>query len=512
MSMSIKNILKAILLLPILFFYQNCGGNFDSSTFNSQSLSSEGRLSPEENVEQNQSEMVVDPPEVRTPSVETPVIETPPLPPEVAPLDKEPKDDEIVSDNELFHKTDFLTAGHFTHLYPGYGKDRRTAIIKSLKDRGYTHIYIYVMNQNDYRGPKFNYYNDPKGYKSILQELIAAGLYPVVWLAPDDAPTLHKNLPPKTLRNKWLSFIPQIETESSSFVLGLEMDEYWSSTEQSYLGSELRKITKRPIFVHMTKGKWEPVLEPWADGLVYQYGFDKTEKEIQQDTIKVLNEVTKIGKVFIAGEYNVAGGEKLSINLGDSAMASGAHGFGNGASLSIEQPQTTNPSNKEATGLVPADFLLSKVKWHNVKPDISQFKVTSQLTSVTIKPGQICTYYDKAGKWGGKLTISGGAEVQANPWVIVKIGNQWIGGSYEWLRTGGQQCKTLGSKPPQTTVYDELPTHIKGAPFLNSNGSVAWLPKSGDIIGFMVSSLARGGTDSKVAIKERTQIHFVKLP
>ena len=97
------------------------------------------------------------------------------------------------------HQTDFLTAGHFTHLYPSLNTEQRTTVRNSLLDEGYTHMYVYIMNQNDYGGPVFDFYSAPSPYVELLFELNSAGLQPVVWLAPDDAPDLIQRYNPGNL-------------------------------------------------------------------------------------------------------------------------------------------------------------------------------------------------------------------------------------------------------------------------------------------------------------------------
>ena len=56
-----------------------------------------------------------------------------------------------------------------THLYPGKSDSRRKKVRQALKDRGYTHAYIYVTNENDY-GEKFDFYGNVEGFKNRLSE------------------------------------------------------------------------------------------------------------------------------------------------------------------------------------------------------------------------------------------------------------------------------------------------------------------------------------------------------
>lgn len=231
--------------------------------------------------------------------------------------------------DETRHQADFLTAGDYTHLYPGRSVQRRARIVEASLRYGYTHIYLYVMNESDYDGTHFNFYDRPQEYRALLSEVRAAGLAPVVWLAPDDAPGLHAQLPPQRLMEIWNRFVPAIDDQVSSYVLGLEMDEYWSRAEQSALGKHLRSLTAKPIFVHLQPGLWEPALEEWASGLIYQYGFGKSTGQIQEKTRELRERLAAAGKLLIAGEYSHPN-VRTSIVLGNAAMDAGAHGFGNG--------------------------------------------------------------------------------------------------------------------------------------------------------------------------------------
>lgn len=242
--------------------------------------------------------------------------------------------------DETHHQADFLTAGDYTHLYPGRSKKQRARILEAALSRGYTHLYIYVMNEEDYDATQFNFYERPQEYREVLSEIRAAGLLPVVWLAPDDAPGLHAQLPPERLMEVWSEFVPAIDDQVSSYVLGLEMDEYWTREEQSALGRHLRSLTAKPIFVHLQPGLWEPALEEWATGLVYQYGFDLSVEQIQATTRELRERLSAAGKLFIAGEYSLANVE-TSLELGNAAMEAGAHGFGNGGTPRWRLPRAT---------------------------------------------------------------------------------------------------------------------------------------------------------------------------
>lgn len=238
---------------------------------------------------------------------------------------------------ELNHFTDFLTLTSpdgralYTHLYAGYSDADRATVRTALQDRGYSHIYVYAMNEGDYGGRAvFDGYRNPQDFREKLQELVDSGLAPVVWLAPDDAPRFHERSA-ETLPSSWDRFIPAIDDLASSYVTGLEMDEYWSEGEQDQLGEHLNTLTDRPLFVHYTSGEWEGAKSSWVDGLIYQYGFGLSEDQITDRTTQLVSRLHALGKTFIAGEYAHRVPESEARRLGAAALRAGADGVGNGA-------------------------------------------------------------------------------------------------------------------------------------------------------------------------------------
>jgi hypothetical protein len=245
----------------------------------------------------------------------------------------------LTGDVGLNHITDFLTLRSsdgrtlYTHLYAGYSDGDRAEVRDALKERGYTHIYLYAMNEGDYGGRTvFNGYRSPEQFRARLQELVDDGLAPVVWLAPDDAPTFHKDSA-ETLPESWEQFIPAVDDLVASYVVGLEMDEYWSEGEQDRLGRHLDSLTDRPLFVHYTSGEWEGAKSDWVDGLIYQYGFGLSEGDVADRTTQLVSRLHPMGKTFIAGEYAYRVPEAEARRLGAAALRAGADGVGNGTYL-----------------------------------------------------------------------------------------------------------------------------------------------------------------------------------
>ena len=162
----------------------------------------------------------------------------------------------------------------------------------------------------------------------------------------------------------------------------------------------------------------------------------------------------------------------------------------------------------------PADFDFSKVKWLHV--DVSKWPETSKIKSVSINPsgrGQFCIDHTKTAEWSQskyhRRSSSGGPALVMNPWIIVKMENKYYAGTYEWLKPN-QKCKF--GHPPKTNslekVYSDgehsLGKHIKNSPLGQ------WVPKGGEVVGFMVSGLARSKSLSN--FKERSNIQWYRMP
>jgi hypothetical protein len=244
---------------------------------------------------------------------------------------------------DLAHQTDFLTAECFTQTYAGLSSSARQSCLRDMQARNYTHMYVYVYNEEDYGGPRFDYYQDPQGFRSLLQEIRGAGLLPVVFLHPDDAP-VNKKRPVEELKSRLDALIPVIDSLVSSYVLGLELDEYWPFEKANQLGQHLNGLTRKKIAAHQLPGRWDYCQQAgWCDYMILQYGFGKSLEAIADMTREALRDLRR---PVVAGEYNLRGEEDKGQKMGDAAVAAGAVGFGNGGSgLGAAPPDTTPPAS-----------------------------------------------------------------------------------------------------------------------------------------------------------------------
>ena len=145
---------------------------------------------------------------------------------------------------------------------------------------------------------------------------------------------------------------------------------------------------------------------------------------------------------------------------------------------------------------------VSAVTW--LHTNVGGWPATSTVTDVRIRDvpaGGICIEHTKARSWPGTRT-KGGSNLAGNPWVFGNVNGRWYAATYEWLRPG-QTCKLTVSgghgRPSR-----ELGPHIKRPPLDN------WVPRSGEQVGFMVSTPARFGPEGP--IRERSNIVVVIWP
>jgi len=240
------------------------------------------------------------------------------------------------------HQADFLAPYGLSHMWPGQNAATRATQLADHASRN-THLYIYPYNENDYNSEPsyvaFDFYADTIAFNSRLQEVIDAGMLPVVWIFPDDAPALHNGTTAAQYKAILDGFIPGIDANVGHYVLGLELNEYMTDAEVRDVGAHLNTLTTKKIGLHYTQNNTFAIDEPWADFLVYQYGFGNTEAQMVTETQTALAIVNGTnGKVMVAGEYGrISETEAQHKALGDAAMSADplmpTFGFGNGGSI-----------------------------------------------------------------------------------------------------------------------------------------------------------------------------------
>lgn len=144
----------------------------------------------------------------------------------------------------------------------------------------------------------------------------------------------------------------------------------------------------------------------------------------------------------------------------------------------------------EQASVAPDELYLGDVEW--LHTNISAWPITSRIERVKITGRELCIFHTMAGKW--PVFVDNGTAVEGNPWVFANINGQWYGATYEWLRPG-QTCKGI--------TRENIGPHTKKNPVNR------WVPRSGELVGFAVSTLAR--SDLRTS-NERSNIVLVNWP
>ena len=419
----------------------------------------------------------------------------------------------VVGGAVYYPKTDFLTAvppgddilTYNTHCYLSQDSARQKTLREALVASEYNAIYVYTLNQGDYGANGSHPENvvTPYGsggwsfdtsqlnaarvaaWQSTLSDLIDTHhLKPFIWLAADDSPAIAN-----ASLAQWTAYVDDMVAAFDGYpvvwVLGLEVDEYWSAAEVAERRAVLQSKTAHPVGVHLTTS------ETKKQGSAYVVGFDfvmaqfsspQSNAQYQANTQAYI----ALDRPVLASEFNVKGkgsggeseGSVTARSKAIGAVIAGVGqpprvaGLGNGIALGEPEPPPTQPE-------LPANF--EGVVW--LHKNVSQWAETGAL-SVTVSDSQVCLNYDKANVWPGKDHL--GLLLNANPWIFIYQNDTWYAATWEWMKFG-QTCKN------KSAVAGD---HIKKDPLWD------FAPVSGQAYWFMVSGLAR---DSATNVSERTQ-------
>jgi hypothetical protein len=172
--------------------------------------------------------------------------------------------------------------------------------------------------------------------------------------------------------------------------------------------------------------------------------------------------------------------------------------------------RTTDPSNNASSSFSNTRaFTVSKtgdeidpklIDWLiPASADISDWKITSQVTDVSIDPRTICVYHTKAGQWPTADIFGVGIPIEGNLVFIANIGGQWYGASIDWLRSGvvckGMTAEEIGVDQVRVHPMDET-----------------WPgPQRGDKVGLVMSTPCSNRIGMRT-INERSNIKMVIWP
>jgi hypothetical protein len=223
-----------------------------------------------------------------------------------------------------YPNTDFLTAVSpgdnwkkwSSLFYLARTKSQRKTIREALVAAQYNSIYLFTLNQDvisfsPYGSGSFSVDTSQLNqsrvneWKSAIEELIANQLKPFIWLAGDDSPKVAK-MSLSAWKNYVVDMVAAFESYPIVWVIGLEVDEYWSTGQVEERRAYLMKKTQHPVGVHLT------TIESKNKKTPYQNGFDFVMGQFAspQSNAKYVEQVKAYlisGIPYIASEFNVTG-------------------------------------------------------------------------------------------------------------------------------------------------------------------------------------------------------------
>ena len=255
-----------------------------------------------------------------------------------------------------FPATHFLTAiPKSSHVYLSHKLDTadRQKILTDLNASGYNSIFLYLLNQGDYHSRSVTPYQNLRGiiggdfnettianWRAELLSMIAQNIRPVLWLFADDSEKIRK-APVDELKR----FIEKMTTSFDDlpimWVLGLEVDEYWSKAQADDLGSYLKRHAVNPVGIHQRSYRTDYMVSPWVDYGVYQTGFTGSWLDLYNDALAAQ---AQIGKPLLFAEYQ-KGGSFTATQEGLAAAFAGSAGVGNGAPVGLAEFIAKLPDN-----------------------------------------------------------------------------------------------------------------------------------------------------------------------
>ena len=132
------------------------------------------------------------------------------------------------------------------------------------------------------------------------------------------------------------------DSQIDHYVIGLEVDEYWTAGQVNELIADLKQYTDKPIGVHLTPSTPLQYVTN-ADVVYLQTGFGLTQEQFRE---KVKGTLNSTSKPVIVSEYHLNSSTPEAKQLGDIACSLGAVGTGNGRNIEpcgqrVEVPKAT---------------------------------------------------------------------------------------------------------------------------------------------------------------------------
>jgi hypothetical protein len=122
--------------------------------------------------------------------------------------------------------------------------------------------------------------------------------------------------------------VSRFDDKVDGYVIGLEVDEYWSAAQVREMVTDLKTKTNKPVGVHLSPGIKLAYLEN-ADIIYLQTGFNLNESQFRAKVTEALS----LGKPVIVSEYHMDSSSTVAKRYGDIACEMGAVGTGNGRNV-----------------------------------------------------------------------------------------------------------------------------------------------------------------------------------
>ena len=164
---------------------------------------------------------------------------------------------------------------------------------------------------------------DQKVLESRLKRLRDKNLAPVIWMRGDDSPEVDQT----SLSNQLAyhdRLIEASDAQASHYVIGLEVDEYWSPTDTQVAIQRARQKTSKPIGVHLspTSKLTDDQVRAYiknADIWYVQVGFSLSEEQFRAEIERAI--ALADGKPIVISEYHLDGTSAEAKRLGDIACS-----------------------------------------------------------------------------------------------------------------------------------------------------------------------------------------------
>lgn len=200
----------------------------------------------------------------------------------------------------------------------------------------------------------------------------------------------------------------------------------------------------------------------------------------------------------ITGNASVQHSYETKGSFNATALFLDAYGLENRATVRVDVADKPEPPPPPGNGLDQIDA--RTIIWLNpASVDVSNWAVTSTVTSTSINNNTICINHTKAGQWPLVSIDENPPNIEGNPMIVVKFNGQWYGAGFDWFGEG-RTCKYM---PPDEMGRDQ----VRVSPMDSS-----WRgPQSGDLVGLLVSAPSSNRIPVR-SVLERSNIVLVRWP